>query len=171
MPRTKHSRREIVAYHEAGHAVYAFFRRVKIRKVTIVPDGGSLGSVSHSKILRGNHEVEWTPRMRQQVETLIQVCLAGPIAQRIRDPRSYRSSHAHVDHRTAVDAAMVLCSSGRQATAFLRYQRICVEEFLRGPRTWGMVEALAAELLRRSAMTGDEVRHFLLYGARGPGKV
>jgi ATP-dependent Zn protease len=36
-------RKEVVAYHEAGHAVADVFQEIPIKSVSIVPDGRSCG--------------------------------------------------------------------------------------------------------------------------------
>ena len=160
---TRGKRLEATAYHEAGHAVFAWYKGTKIRKVTIIPDDDSLGHVRHSKIIRGRSpELDNSPRTRLRMETHITICLAGPLAQRIWNPRTCRNYQCRSDHQSAADVALTICGSGKQATAFLRYLDICVDEFLRAPHIWCKVEALAAELLRKHTMSGQEVDSFLL---------
>jgi len=151
------------AYHEAGHAVFAWYKGIKIKKVTIIPDADSVGHVHHAKVIKGRSpKLDNSPRQRQRMETLIMISLAGPLAQRIWNPQTCRTYQCRDDHQTAVDVAMTYCGSSKQATAFLRYLHVCVDEFLRSPRIWHRVQALALELLQRSTMTGGEVDNFLL---------
>jgi Peptidase family M41 len=152
-----------VAIHEAGHAVFAWYKGVKLKKVTIVRDRDSAGHVAHNKIVRGRTpELDGSARNRLRMETQIMVCLAGPLAQRIWNPRSCRNYQCRSDHQNAADVALHICGSGKRATAFLRYLRVCVDEFLRAPHVWQKVEALATELERKRTMSGLEVDGFLL---------
>jgi hypothetical protein len=151
------------AYHEAGHAVFAWYKGIKIKRVTIIPDADSAGHVHHAKVIKGRSpELDNSARNRVRMENQIMISLAGLIAQRIWNPRTCRTYQCRSDHQTAVDVAMTYCGSGKQATAFLRYLHVCVDEFLRSPGIWRRVQGLAVELLRRNTMTGEEVDTFLL---------
>jgi hypothetical protein len=140
MKRTK-KQLKATAYHEAGHAVFAWYKGIKIKKVTIIPEADSVGHVHHAKVIRGrSSELDNSPRHRQRMEIQIMISLAGPLAQRIWNPRTYRTYQCRSDHQTAVDVAMTYCGSGKQATAFLRYLHVCVDEFVRSPRYWGRIQ-------------------------------
>lgn len=120
-----------------------------------------MGRVVHELIVKGRFpEMDDSPRTRYRMERLITVCLAGPIAQRIWNKRTYRHHHGGRDHQNAVDAAFHICKSERQAKAFLKYLHICVEEFLREPYAWKRVHALANKLLQQHEMTHKEIEKF-----------
>ncbi len=87
----RNKRLEPTAYHEAGHAVAAFFHSVGLKWVSIVPRDGSLGHVRHNPLFRTNAP-DWddSNRTRNRLETLVFVCLAGTEAQRRFAPRSVR---------------------------------------------------------------------------------
>jgi ATP-dependent Zn protease len=82
---------EATAIHEAGHAVAAWLLRVRVNSATIIPHSGALGHVTHANPLRGV-DLEWddSDRARLRAERYIKVCLAGPLAQKKFNPRSYR---------------------------------------------------------------------------------
>jgi hypothetical protein len=153
------------AYHEAGHAFMAWFLRVGLKKVTIVPREGSAGRCHHEKLLRGKHpEVDDSNPARLRKEKLIMVALAGPIAQQLYNPRSYRRHHAMRDHQTAAEVVENLSRSSEEANAYIEWLQIRTKDRLREPANWGAVQALANELLRRSTLEGREVKPVILRG-------
>jgi hypothetical protein len=136
---------------------------VRIKKLTIIPDGDSIGSLHHAKIVRGRQpEFSDSTRTHRQFENAIMVSIAGPIAQRRYSTRSYRGWQAASDHRKAVDLATARGGSIRQAEAYLKYLGVCVEDMLFPGHRWRSVEALACELMRRRTMGGKEVFAFLV---------
>ena len=92
MPRRKYTqarkrhgvaKRQLVAYHEAGHAVVAAVLRVKTRSTTIIPTNEYDGVYKHNHLFRKMElETSNSDRTRLKVERKIMVCLAGPLAQR-----------------------------------------------------------------------------------------
>lgn len=142
------------AFHEAGHAVYAYLLGVRIKKASIVSDGVAAGKVLHHRIIRGLGTGE-------QFQKDIALCLAGPIAQRIHNPRSCRTAQFRGDYDEAVGAAFKAGGSTQQVNALLRYLKICVEDRLHLRPNWFLVERLAGELLRRKQMSGEEIRVYL----------
>ena len=116
---------EATAYHEAGHAVMAWFLNVRVDKVSISPERDSLGHCSHEKIVRGrNPELDDSPRSRDQKEKEILVALAGGIAQRLFNRRSWRRLHVEEDWRKAEALACHVCGSSEQVEAYLQWLEI-----------------------------------------------
>jgi len=80
---------DIVACHEAGHAVAAVKLRLKLDAVTIAASTEARGKLSFANPLRGI-DLGWdsSDRARMKDEKLIVVSLAGPFAQKRYKPRS-----------------------------------------------------------------------------------
>jgi hypothetical protein len=151
-------RLEATAYHEAGHAVMAWSLRVRVDKVSICPEGDSLGHCSHEKIVRGrNPELDDSLRRRDQYEKDILVALAGGIAQRLFNCRSWRRLYVEGDWRKAARLAFNINGSSEQADAYLRWLEIRAKDTISSKRMWPLVKALARELLLKRKLSRDEV--------------
>ena len=151
---------EAVAYHEAGHAIMAWLLNVRIRKATIVPDAraGSLGHVRHEKLLLGKFpEFDNSDRQRIRIEKLIVVCLAGPIAQVLFRPRSFRKYHASSDWKQAVDLSSLCNGSDPAITKHLAYLEIRTRDSLQTPSNRVFIECVAKELVNKHTLSGKEV--------------
>lgn len=139
------------AYHEAGHAVVCHRLGYQNKRITIVPNGTSLGECSHEKIIRGDLDFDGSERKRVRIDTYIMICLAGNIAQRIWRASSVRSYHAMSDHQRAVDWAIQINGSGPVASAYLKWLHLRTKQLLES--SWQTVEALAADLLKEGTIT------------------
>ncbi|RUW01101.1 MULTISPECIES: hypothetical protein [unclassified Mesorhizobium] len=147
------------AYHEAGHAVVAFLQFFKIEFATIKPAGEAAGMVK--SMARGKVDPDIaTPAMRAKIEALIIVTLAGDIAQRKHQAKSVRRWHASADRQQAADLALSICGSGESATAYLAWLDIVTRNIVEG--RWSVIERVAAALLERETLTGDELRAVIL---------
>ena len=123
---------EHVAYHEAGHAIVALALGSKVRSVSIAP---SLTRCAHR---RG------TPHNAI-------VALAGNLAEQRGCPGS--NFDAFVDLRCALDVAESLQPA--DPLALLQKFLDQADELL--DERWGQVETIAAALLQRQRLTGDEI--------------
>jgi hypothetical protein len=86
---------------EIGHAVFAWYKGIKIKKATIIPDADSVRHVHHAKVIRGRSpELDNSLRQRQRMETQIMLSLARPLAQRIWKATAFRKyRHFHIQRR------------------------------------------------------------------------
>ena len=84
------------------------------------------------------------------------IALAGPAAQRIHAPRSFRNFHASSDHRTAVDISGIVNESPEQAQAWLKWLEIRTRDDIN--LLWPIVERLADNLLRMETLKADQIR-------------
>src|SRR5260370_34859100 len=76
------------AYHEAGHAVMAYFLGVRLKKVTIIPNKDYVGSVLHEKVVRGlGPGVDILLRNLARKEKLARIALDGNTTQKIYPPK------------------------------------------------------------------------------------
>jgi ATP-dependent Zn protease len=161
------SSREATAYHEAGHAVAQYYLRLPIRKVTIVSDKekGTLGHCeSKGPLYLKGIDLDISPAKQDRIFRKIQALLAGNVAQQRFNKRSVRKWHASSDYRKAVDLAIRVTDTDgvRLLLGWLRHGTECLVQ-----TRWREIEAIAAALLERKTLTGDEIREIInsLYGA------
>ncbi|CDU20910.1 cell division protein FtsH [Plasmodium yoelii] len=101
LKQSEHQRR-ITAYHEAGHAIVAYFLHPKtdpIHKATIISRGNALGYVEQIPVDdRHNY-------FKSQMEAKLAVCMGGRTAEEIVFGKSETSSGASSDISRATDIA------------------------------------------------------------------
>ena len=152
--------REEVAYHEAGHAVMAYFLGVRVLSASIQPEEGiSEGHVLFPGVPTWVENND-SPRAYRWLEYSVRVAMAGPVAYRIHT--GTHSEHAaSSDSRQAVDLAYHACGSTRQVEAWLHWLHVVVEEYLSSPMRWKAVEAVAAALLKHKRLSGRRLRKII----------
>ncbi len=142
------------AYHEAGHAVVAYFLGVRLKKVSIIPDKDYVGIVLHEKVVRGlAPEIDTSLRNFNRMEKLARIAIAGNIAQKIHSPRS--GDGASSDRQTVADMAFRLNGSSEAASAWIKWLAIGVTDTLK--LRWDFVDAVAHELVRQKELTREQV--------------
>lgn len=150
------------AYHEAGHAAMSWMHGASINRVTIDSDANALGKCVGSIFRKRDWEqfhIGMTNALRIKVEKEIMIQLAGPIAQRLYKPQSYRSYHARGDHQNAVDFAFRLFSSTAQIEAYLKFLDVLTRERLQAD--WIVVEAIATALVQQRTIRGADVHRLV----------
>ena len=145
----------VIAHHEAGHAVAAFFLRDKFKHVTIVPKDESAG---HLLPLRPVRSMEKT-------HARAIVGLAGIIAQRRYNGRCVREYHSAPDRKMVSSYAFDLAGSQAVAQALLNLWYAQANELIKN--RWNAVEDVASALLRDKTLSSDDVRDIILAPAFG----
>ncbi len=140
---------EVTAYHEAGHAVVALVLGRPVHRVSVLPDRDRLGVCEFQKgVFRPSED--W-------LEREILIALAG-IAAEARHTGNYAWDGAARDqlyvHRLAVQRA-----GERRAERLQRRLLSKAEHLLAQEGHWRAVELIAAELIRRGAISGRAARH------------
>lgn len=148
------------AYHEAGHATMRWHYATRILKVTIAPDADSLGSCRGEKIIRGKYpDVDNSYSTRFSMEKQAAIKLAGPIAQKLYNPRSFRNYHASSDYVDAADIALRLNTSEDALRAWLKWLEIRTRDQLR--TSWDIVDRIAKKLLEAETLNEQQVRQVI----------
>ncbi len=140
---------EATAYHEAGHAVVALALGRPVHHVSVLPDGKYLGTCEFGKgVFRPSED--WLER-----EILIAL---GGLAAEARFTGDYGWDEAAQDRQFVHDLA-VRRAGERQAERLERRLLAKAEHLLSREGHWRAVEFIAAELLRRGAISGRAARH------------
>ena len=148
------------AYHEAGHAVLKFEFDLKIEKVTIVRDGDCLGSVKGKRAVTSRQvDKDNFGMARLKAEKDVMVMLAGGIAQKKFDPKTYKRDHCRSDFQSAWEMLSFFSRSEKETVAYREYLKLRTENFIVcRPYRWKMIQAVAEELLLRQTLTGQQVK-------------
>jgi peptidase M41-like protein len=136
------------AYHEAGHAVVALALGRPIHRVTIHPDQEHLGLCLFGKGTTRPTD-DWLER-----EILIAL---GGLAAEARHTGDYAWEEAGKDRRY-VRSLCVQRAGERQAERLERRLLSKAEHLLARAGHWEAVELIAAELLKRGAISGRAAR-------------
>jgi hypothetical protein len=166
---SRRSHRETLAHHEAGHAVLAVVLGCKVKTATIIPTAEYEGRVVRSNPLRGLKSelqrqgsrtrsakrggIALTPQWRSRVEQAISITLAGPLAEYRFNPRS--RDGCFDDYFPIAALAYSVCGSAKSARAFLDKQEIATQHLVN--RHWRRIERVAALLLERGKLSGDDL--------------
>ena len=156
--------RQATAYHEAGHAVAAFFMEKPLTMVTIQPDRAqaSSGHCHAEHLLAESHpDYDDSDEVRMRIEREVFYLLAGYAVQRAFNPRSCRHYHASEDHHGVVDLLSYVSGSNEELTAYLKLMEIRVRQFVAAQDKWIAISALASALLDRTTLTGEEASNII----------
>jgi hypothetical protein len=162
---------EVVAYHEAGHAVVAWRLGVGIRRASIVPEeqDGSAGHVLNRKLLRqSSYDIELADRFspsRLQAEKRVMVSMAGELAQRRFRQHSVRAYHVSSDREHIIDilTRYAACPGPGEPIDITTHYNL-LREWTNAmlENDWYLVEAFADALIERRTLSSSEVRETLL---------
>ncbi len=142
------------AFHEAGHAVAAYFLDIPIKSLTIIHGKDYVGHLIREKVARSlAPEIDTSLRNFNRMERLARIALAGDIAQKIHAPRS--SDGAGLDRQTVADIASRLNASAQAAGAWIEWLKISVKDML--VLRWPFVDAVARELARENALNREQL--------------
>lgn len=142
----------IAAFHEAGHAVVASAQGVGIEYATIEHEEGERGRIA----------LDQEPGLLASVagmERLIRVSLAGPIAQqRACGDAAIDQERAGAD-MIIVRALFIVISGGNVAgfPQFITRLRAETEALIFEPLNWARMLSVAAALVERRMLTGEEL--------------
>ena len=148
------------AYHEAGHAVLAYFLGVGLKRVSIVRDEDSRDHLHGGEY---GDDTEYTEHMRAFAEEAFWLRMAimryaGTEAER-RLARRWRNTGAENDYKWAAIALEKITMDwpSRRALYFYarRRTRLLVENY------WPEIEAVARALIERKQLGVEEVRRML----------
>lgn len=145
---------QATAYHEAGHVVVTLHEKEQVESVSIA------GRMTHTNPLRGI-DVEWddSPQIRSRTESLIRICLAGPIAQKRFNPHGFRKHHAEHDWEEATNLVLYLGGDEETTNACLQQLENQTHDII--DRHWKHVGAVAEALLEQKKLSGAQVKEII----------
>lgn len=154
---------ESTAYHEAGHAVVQNHFGIKIKKITIVPDGDSLGSVSGALAI-GEHrlDVDKSDKVRLKTERDVMIFLAGRIAERKFNLKGYRHYGASQDINHSMKMLSLFTRSREEQMAYHRFLEERTKNIINEPMIWELIQSVAKELLLCETLTGKQFDEVVL---------
>jgi ATP-dependent Zn protease len=152
---------ELIAYHEAGHALMALLLGGKIKHVTIDPDNDD------GPDRQGDTQVIWRRSRigdKEFARIAVQVSLAGPVAEMIYSGDTYHPglvAEWAADWREAWDAAQPLHSGERQRMEYLEQVSIQLYRQLQQDDLWAALASLADHLLAHETLEGEQVKEIV----------
>jgi len=146
------------AYHEAGHAVAARHEGRATKRVTIVPEGDTLGVCSFYP-LRETESFAWdaSTRNRIRIERLIISALGGCAAE-ARFVGRHNLIGAHADWHFAADLSTSQAASDEEADAYLNWLWERTRTIFRLDAWWDLTTGLAEALVEHRTMSATEVK-------------
>ena len=156
---TKYQR---AAYHEAGHAVASYLVKRRLSYVTIEPnpDNHTLGHCEYRNLAIFKPDAVLTGRLRNQIEKLIIVLLAGAVAERLKFGRTYWIGSEN-DTTQAHDLAIYLCNEDKEAGAFINWLWQRTRNILEFGPHWAAVEAISEELMKSKYISERQTRKII----------
>ena len=152
---------ELIAYHEAGHALLAVLLGGRVQLVTIDPDHDDGPQRS------GDTQVLWNrPGLNEKefAKCAIQVSLAGPVAEMIYTGNPYHPgvvAEWAADWRDAWESAALLHPGERQRMDYLEQASIQLYHRLKGDDLWAALATLADHLVAHETLDGEQVEEIL----------
>ena len=152
---------ELIAYHEAGHALMAVLLGGEIHLVTIEPDNDD------GPARQGDTQVLWGRAgisEKEFAKKAVQVSLAGPVAEMI-----YSGDPCHpgfvaewaADWREAWEAAALLHPDKRKRLEYLEQISIQLYHRLKEDELWAALASLADNLLAHETLEGEQVEEIV----------
>jgi ATP-dependent Zn protease len=152
---------ELIAYHEAGHALMALLLGGKVKLVTIEPDKDD------GPERQGDTQVLWRRAGITDKEfalKAVQASLAGPVAEMIYSGDPYHPglvAEWAADWREAWEAAVPLQPIERLRLAYLEQVSVQLYHRLREDTTWAALASLADHLLAHETLEGEQVEEII----------
>jgi ATP-dependent Zn protease len=145
-----HSPEQITACHEAGHAVVALALGRAVQRVSILPDETRLGAC---EIRKGAVKPS-----DDDLETAMLVFLGG-LAAEARLTGVYGWGGASQDLREVMSMCLGRAGNEKRAEKLAGRMLSKAEHVLNQPGMWEATQLIAAELVRRTTISGRAARH------------
>jgi ATP-dependent Zn protease len=151
---------EVVAYHEAGHALVAWQLGGRVHCVTIDPDRDD------GPAREGGTEIRWrrSEGERELARKLVRVSLAGPVAEMLYTGDPYHPGMVaewSADWQAAWESAGLLWAEQRERLASLERVSLELYRHLNAEMQWAALAALADNLLAHDTLEREEIEEIL----------
>ena len=152
---------DLIAYHEAGHAIIALLLGGQVDIITIDPDKeDGPQRQGYTKILWRRDNLS----EREFAQKAVQVCLAGPVAEMIYSGDPYHPGFVAewaADWREAWSAATTLHQNERKRLEYLEQVTAQLYHRLRRDDHWNALAALADNLLAHETLDREQIEEFI----------
>ncbi|MCA9216349.1 MAG: hypothetical protein KDB27_24945 [Planctomycetales bacterium] len=152
---------QLTAYHEAGHAVMAWYLGGVVERLTISPD------TDDGPSRFGDTRVVWRTSQWSERELAvreIKVSLAGPVVEMVYSGDQYEPQFLaewQHDWAMAVERASTFLPTGNAKVTYLQTMIAELIKFIERDDTWAAVAALADELEAHESLGAEEVSEIL----------
>jgi ATP-dependent Zn protease len=152
---------ELIAYHEAGHAIIALLLGGEVDLITIDPDkDDGPQRQGYAKILWRRDRLS----EKEFAQKAVQVCLAGPVAEMIYSGDPYHPglvAEWAADWREAWSVATMLHPIERKRLEYLEQVTAQLYHRLKRDDHWNALAALADNLLAHETLDRDQIEEFI----------
>lgn len=156
---------ELVAHHEAGHAVAAVALNFAFKYVSIIPDQSNWGGVVFDGTRPDLHPDfnHGDPDHRRRVEDFIIVVLAGEASEALLSGREFDAHRpdARGDWQIAYEAACRLYVDPKERDVFLEEMKRRVLHFMQERRREKQISSVSLNLRLFRVLYYDQVRIFM----------
>jgi ATP-dependent Zn protease len=152
---------ELIAYHEAGHALMAHLLGGRVQLVTIAPDNDD------GPARDGDTQVLWRRASmgeKQFAMNSVHVSLAGPAAEMIYSGEPYHPGMVaewSADWQEAWTSALILHADERKRLAYLEQVAVKCYRQLKEDDLWAALAALADHLLAHETLEREQVEEIV----------
>jgi hypothetical protein len=151
---------EVIAYHEAGHALIACLLGGEVQIVTIEPDDDD------GPDREGDTQVLWRSgdTGKAFATKAVQVSLAGPVAEMIYSGDPYHPALVAewaADWKDAWEAAIALHPDEVRRMDYLERTSVQLYHRLQREEMWAALAALADHLLAHETLEGEQVEEIV----------
>ena len=156
------------AIHEAGHAVMGFYKGLKIRTVTIIPNSDALGCMESASMfsrVRLDIVSPNDPKFERYFYRGIRSAMidfAGPFSeQECLGIKKIKNGQNDSDFLSGGTMLQRFAATDEQFGKLWDYVEVCTQDFLKAPNMRKSMFALADVLMERKKMNGGEVEALL----------
>lgn len=148
------------AYHEAAHAVVSFELRRGVGKVSIIPEGDSVGCIANRFQSAFRPDINADTATRDKCEREILILLAGEIAEaRLCGREPKLGDHGSLsDYHKIADFGFRVCGGEEETTAYLNWLFVRTCGMIQNEHYWFPIIRLANVLLDKGQMSGRAAR-------------
>lgn len=147
---------ELIAFHEAGHAIMALAVGRSVKSVDVHAKGTRLGVCKMNKGRTGKAQSSKASTDTLEGELLI---LLGGMAAEAKRSGKYNMMGASQDLKQAEKLAMMRAGNANQAGKVLKRAMDKVHHLLGQSEVWAAVKVVASGLVENGSMSGKQAKH------------